>query len=291
MMGKLCTYMYINIYIYIYLHAIHRSYFGSNLHVSPYRHSIQGTMAEDCGLFNKKGRSDEPDLPLSKKSKNDHYVSPGNTLTRKMLDPYGQNELDRITLANLWIKASKGDEHAPRYTEYAVPDDLNYPGLALSKSMKNLASAIKHLMDKDEAGQIIDAKIYTVLEAECALLEPHVTLLSGGQMQREGGGKLNAYKVAPVDPISATLSAKHVYGWLHGDSKLRSMLRFLAKGGLFYTAFCNEKLTRAYLVGNKLSEEAFVKLCVHRLSNSEAPDAASSADRIIDWSAVKSQGS
>ena len=272
------------------MHAFRRSYFGSNLHVSLYRHSIQGTMAEDSSLFAKKGDI-EPDLPLAKKAKTDHYVSPGNCLSRKMVEPYGQNELDKISLANLWIKASKGDDHVPRFSEYAVPDDPNYHGLALSKSMKNLGSAIKYLMDTNEAGQIIDAKIYSLLAAECALLEPHVNLLSGGQMHKEGGGKLNAYRAVAVDAQKATAAAKYVYTWLNGPSTIRNMLKFLSKGGVFYTAFCNEKLTRAYLVGNAITEDAFVKLCVHRLSNSESPDAASSADRSIDWAAVKSQGS
>ena len=249
----------------------------------------QGTMAEDGGLFNKKRSIDESDLPLSKKAKIDLYVSPGNQLSRKMLEPYGQNEIDKISLANLWAKASKGDEHAPRYTEYAVPDDPNFPGLALSRSMKNLGLAMKFLMDANEAGQIIDAKIYALLMVECAALEPHVTVLSGGQMRKDGGGKLNAYTAVAVDPISATAAAKHIYGWLYGESTLRSMLRFLAKGGLFYTAFCNEKLTRAYLVGNNISEEAFVKLCLHRLCAAETTDSAASADRATDWAIVKSR--
>ena len=120
-----------------------------------------------------------------------------------MLDPYGVNELDAITLQNLWLKASKGDEHVPRYTEYAIPDDLNFPGLAAARSMKNLGLAMKYIMDKNEAGQIFDGAIYKLLEVECAALLPHVTVLSGGQMRKDGGGKLNAYKAAPVDPIAA----------------------------------------------------------------------------------------
>ena len=62
---------------------------------------------------------------------------------------------------------------------------------------------MKHLMDKNEAGQIIDGAIYNLLEAECAALEPHVTALSGGQMRKDGGGKLNAYKAVSVDLIVA----------------------------------------------------------------------------------------
>ena len=273
------------------MHAFRRSYFGSNLHVSPYRcASIQGTMAEDGGLFNKKDRSDEPELPQPKKAKSDLYVSPGNSLSRKMLDPYGMNELDKISLANLWVKASKGDEHVPRYTEYAISDDPNFPALAVSRSMKNLGFSMKHLMDKNEAGQIIDGAIYRLLEAECKALEPHVTVLSGGQMRKDGGGKLNAYKAVSVDPIAAKASAKYIYEWLHRESTLRSILKFLAKGGVFYTAFANEKLTRAYIVGKKVTEEDFMKLCLHRLSNPEPEDVSPSADRVTDWARVKKAG-
>ena len=247
-------------------------------------------MAEDGGLFNKKDRSDEPELSLSKKAKTDLYVSPGNSLSRTMLDPYGMNELDKISLANLWAEASKGDEHVPRYTEYAISDDLNFPGLSLARSMTNLGLSMKHLMDKNEAGQIIDGAIYKLLEAECAALEPHVTVLSGGQIRKEGGGKLNAYKAVYVDPSNATACAKYIYAWLHGESTLRNVLKFLAKGGLFYTAFANEKLTRAYIVGNKVTEEDFIKLCLHRLSNPDPADESLSADRVTDWAKVKKAG-
>jgi hypothetical protein len=247
-------------------------------------------MAEDGGLFNKKSRSDEPELPLSKKAKTELYVSPGNSPSRKMLDPYGMNELDKITLPNLWTKASKGDEHAPRYTEYAIADDPNFPGLAVARSMKNLGLAMKYIMDKNEAGQIFVGAIYKLLEVECAALLPHVTVLSGGQMRKDGGGRLNAYTAVAVDPIAAKASAKYIYEWLHKESTLRAILKFLAKGGVFYTAFANEKLTRAYIVGNNVTEDDFVKLCLHRLSNPDPADESLSADRVTDWAKVKNAG-
>ena len=106
--------------------------------------------------------------------------------------------------------------------------------------MKNLGLAMKYLTDKKEAGQILDAAIYALLEVEIAALLPHVAVLSGGQMRKEGAGKLNAYKVAPVDAIAAKASAKYVYAWLNAESTLRSILKFLAKGGCFYTTFANE---------------------------------------------------
>ena len=239
------------------------------------------------GTFTKNGV--ELSLPLAKKAKTDLFVSPGNCLSRKMLEPYGMNELDKISLANLWAKASKGDDHAPRYTEYAITNDLNFVGLAVSKSMKNLGLAIRHLMDENEAGQIIDGAIYKALKAECEVLEPHVIVLSGGQMKKEGGGRLNAYTAVAVEPMKATTSAKYIYQWMHKESTLRSMLKFLAKGGVFYTAFANEKLTRAYIVGEKVTEEDFMNLCLHRLSNPDPADEAVSADRVTDWASVKSR--
>ena len=91
-----------------------------------------------------------------------------------------------------------------------------------------------------------------------------------------------------MDPIAAKASAKYVYAWLHAESTLRSILKFLAKGGCFYTAFANEKLTRAYIVGNKVTDEDFMKLCLHRLSPPESTDESLSADRVTDWARVKS---
>ena len=144
-------------------------------------------------------------------------------------------------------------------------------------------------MDEKEAGQIIDGAIYKLLKAECEELEPHVTVLSGGQMKKEGGGRLNAYTAVAVDPMKARASAKYIYQWMHNESTVRSMLKFLAKGGVFYTAFANEKLTRAYINGETVSEDAFVKLCLHRLSNQEASDDSLSADKVTDWAKVKAQ--
>ena len=146
-------------------------------------------------------------------------------------------------------------------------------------------------MDKNEAGHIIDGAIYKLLEAECAKLKPHVTVLSGGQIRKDGVGKLNAYRAVYVDPSNTIASAKFIYAWLHGESTLRKVLKFLAKGGLFYTAFANEKLTRAYIVGYKVTEEDFIKLCMHRLSNPEPTDESSSADRVTDWAKVKTGAS
>ena len=238
-------------------------------------------MAKDLPLF-AQGDVDGEAEPSKKKAKKELYVSPGNALSRKMIEPYGQNELDAISLEDLWKKASNGDEHCPRLTEYAITNDNNYPGLSLSRSMKNLAAAMTHLKNDDEAGQILDQKIYTKIKTEIEDLLPHVQTLSGGQMRKEGGGKLNAYKAVPVDRGVAEVAAKHVYVWLTKTSNLRSMLMCLSKGGIFYTAFANEKLTRAYIAGGNLKEEQFVELCVHHL----CPPVAS-REPSMDWSLLK----
>ena len=202
-----------------------------------------------------------------------------------MVEPYGENELDDITLQALWAKACGGDEHVPRYTEYAIAGDKNFKAYALSMSMKNMGFAIKHILDENEAGQLFDSKIYANVKAEAMELRPHVLVLSGGQMRKEGGGKLNAYKASPVEKPKAEAAAKAVYAWLtNGNSNLRGMLKFLSKGGCFYTAFANEKLTRAYIVGENVQEKEFTELCVHRLC---PPEVARSDDGAIDWSTVK----
>ena len=202
-----------------------------------------------------------------------------------MIEPYGENELGDRTLQYLWKKACAGDEHCPRYTEYAIANDKNFQTLALSKSTKNIGLAMKHIPDEGEAGQLFDSKIYAKVKAEATELRPHVLVLSGGQMRKEGGGKLNAYKASPVEKGKAETAAKFVYAWLtNGNSNLRGMLKFLSKGGCFYTAFANEKLTRAYIAGENVQEKEFTELCVHRLC---PPEVARSDDGAIDWSTVK----
>ena len=221
---------------------------------------------------------------MKKRAQKNEHVSPSNALSRKMIEPYGENELCRITLEDLWKKATSGDEHCPRYTEYGLSNDMNYVGYALSRSMKNLLAAMKHLQDDNEAGQIIDANIYKKVKKEIEGLCPHVQRLSGGQMRKECA-RLNAYVAMPVDANDAETSAKAVYKWLSEKSTLRSLLMFLSKGGVFYTAFANEKLTRAYLLAENVGETQFVELCKLRLCGT--PSSGAAIDSSTDWASIK----
>ena len=244
------------------------------------------TMAEDneCGLFGGKRKDDSAVLPVAKKAKNDLRVSPGNALSKQMLEPYVENELESIPLEQLWKKACAGHEHCPRFTEYAILNDQNYQGLALAKSMKNLVLGVKYDIDED-VRELWDAKVYAAFKAEAIELLPHLKVLSGGQMRNEKK-KLNAYKVAPIDRVDAEKAAKAVYVWLRKPkSYLRVILKMLAKGGAFYTGFVNEKPTRAYVVGENVTEKQWLALCVHRLC---PPEMSKSDDRTVDWSAVES---
>jgi hypothetical protein len=247
------------------------------------------TMASDdeAGIFGGKRKGLSGDLPTTtaKKSKNDHYVSPGNALSRQMLEPYGENELDAISLAHLWKKASAGHEHCPRFTEYAISNDLNYQGLALAKSMKNLAVAIKYSIAPDMK-ELWDPAVYESFKEEAIELLPHLIVLSGGQMRKDDK-KLNAYRVAAIDRGDAEKSAKAVFVWLSKPkSHLRAILKMLARGGAFYTAFANEKLTRAYIAGENVDEKRWVALCVHRLC---PPEMSTSDDGDVDWTAIKAK--
>ena len=244
-------------------------------------------MAEDneCGLFGGKRKVDSAELPVAKKTKNDLYVSPGNALSRQMLEPYGENELDSISLEQLWKKACAGHEHCPRFTEYAILNDPNYQGLALAETMKNLALGVKYAI-ADDVRELWDAKVYESFKAEAMELLPHLKVLSGGQMRKDDK-KLNAYRVAAIDKGDAETAAKAVYAWLRKPkSNLRAILKMLAKGGAFYTAFANEKLTRAYIVGESVDEKQWIALCVHRLC---PPEMSNSDDGNVDWSAIKAK--
>ena len=142
--------------------------------------------------------------------------------------------------------------------------------------MENIALSITAFMKDDETGRILDRQIYDNVKATCTELLPYLNVLSGGQMRKDGGGRLNAYEAAPVDPSAAEAAAKRVYEWLKKPSEFRSMLKCLSKGGLFYTAFANDKLCRAYIAGEAVTEKDFIGLCLLRLSPAaaDAPDVA-----------------
>ena len=129
-----------------------------------------------------------------------------------MLEPFGENELDLISLDQLWKKANVGHQYCQRFTEYAIANDKNYPALAMAKSMKNLALGVKYAID-EQFGELLNAKVYDNIKVEANELLPHLRVLSGGQMRKEAA-KLNAYRVSPIENGFAEGSAKFVYSWL-----------------------------------------------------------------------------
>ena len=73
--------------------------------------------------------------------------------------------------------------------------------------------------------------------------------------------------------------------WLQSsNSTIRAVLKFLAKGGLWYTALADGKLSGAFLSSEPVSEEKFMALCLHRLC---PPEPEASEDGAIDWASMK----
>ena len=99
--------------------------------------------------------------------------------------------------------------------------------------------------------------------------------------------KSNAYNVQAIPKERAEAAAKAVYHWLQSsNTTIRSVLKFLAKGGLWYTAFANEKLSRAFPSSEPVSEGKFKALCLHRLCP-VAPESEASEDGATDWASMK----
>ena len=141
-------------------------------------------------------------------------------------------------------------------------------------------------MEEEEAGQLLDRTTFDAMVVEAKGLLPHITVLSGGQMQK-ATTKSNAYQVQAIPKEKAVEAAMVVYAWLQNEnSTIGGGLKFLAKGGLFYTAFANDKLTRAYLSSESVSEQNLMALCVHRPCP-VAPEPGACDDGAIDWAALK----
>ena len=77
--------------------------------------------------------------------------------------------------------------------------------------MKSLGMVIKHVDEEQDARQLLDKKIFDAIKKAADELMPHVKVLSGGQMRKEGGGRLNAYRVAPIERVKAEAAAKYAY--------------------------------------------------------------------------------
>ena len=63
--------------------------------------------------------------------------------------------------------------------------------------MNKLAAAISALMDENDAGQLLDRDISDAMVIEAKASVPHITVLSGGQMQK-ATTKFNAYKAQAI---------------------------------------------------------------------------------------------
>ena len=237
-------------------------------------------MAEDGECFGNKRQLVQQDLPISKKQKDDLFVTKGNTMAKQLLEPYGECELSTITLKDLWANASSGHEHCSRFTEYAI-DDPNYQGFALAKSMKSLHLAISAAIG-EEAEQLFNPKIFKAIKEEATPLLPYICTLQGGQMKKESS-RLNAFRAPAIEESAAKESATKVYQWLHKpNSALRAALKFLSKGGVFYCGFVNEKTTMAWLSCQSITEENFVDLCKIRLCSRKAVE-----QHTFDWKSIK----
>ena len=174
----------------------------------------------------------------------------------------------------------KGHEHCARFTEYAI-DDPNYQGFALARSMKSLHLAISAAIGT-EAQDLLDAKVFAAIKQEADPLLPHIHTLCGGQMKKEQT-KLNAFKAPAIEEKAAKQAATAVYQWLNKpDSPLRAALKFLSKGGVFYSGFANEKTTRAWLSCTSVTEESFIELCKVRLCSGTSVE-----QNTFDWSSIK----
>ena len=117
-------------------------------------------------------------------------------------------------------------------------------------------------------------------------LLPHILVLCDGQMQK-ATTKFNAYKAPAIPKEKDEAAAKAVYRWLQSrNSTIRSVLKLLAKGGLWYIVsraknFPGRSYRASLFLGRNCWPYDFI-VYAHVALESEA-----SEDGATDWASMK----
>ena len=164
----------------------------------------------------------------------------GDGLSRKhIVEPYGDVDLGRIALDDLYRKASQMPDYRSEHADYQV----------FYLFLCSLANAITLILDAQNTGQLFCAGVYAGffadIKVEVESLLPYAKTLSDCFS--------NCSEMAPAAMI--------VYKWLVNPSGFRLLLKFLARGRA--KAFCvashNGKRMRAYIFTFNITEGEFVK--------------------------------
>ena len=164
----------------------------------------------------------------------------GDGLSRKhIVEPYGDVDLGRTALDNLYRNAS----HMPDYR----PENDDYQAFYLFLS--SLANAITLILNGQNTGQLfcagVHADFFADIKVEAESLLPYVKTL------------LDCFAdCSDIEPAVIL-----VYKWLVNPSGLRQLLKFLARGRA--KAFCvathSDKKMRAYISTHNITEGEFLE--------------------------------
>ena len=164
-------------------------------------------------------------------------------LSRKhIVEPYGDANLGRIALDDLYRKASQIPDYRPENDDYQ--DFYLFLG--------SLANAITIIRDAQNTGQLfcagVHADYFVAIKVEIDGLWPYVTSLLDCFADCSG-----------IEPAAIA-----VYEWLVKSSGLRALLKFLAigRGEAFYVATLNDKMMRAHISMFNITEHDFVETIV-----------------------------
>ena len=249
---------------------------------------LADTALEGAGKGDKRGAGDN-DASKAKRICLRHYDMP----PAQLLNPMGQSGISDISLDKLWEVVLKGNKAATHFSNLCFEDDKRR-NIGISQAAEVLHKAVVLLETNPHCKVILKERILHQALQEAAALKPHLQLLNAGPRGRSDAGSIRsvAYATSSVGAASGvpdmeTLvrSGSAVFDWLMEDtSVLRSLLSCLAAGGLFYSAHCQERVLRAFVVtgipaGPPDRKDVFLRAACARRSTDSVSTTGSGADQ------------
>ncbi|CAE7839773.1 pif1 [Symbiodinium sp. CCMP2592] len=201
-----------------------------------------------------------------------------------MLEPYGENGLDSLTLQQVWAGTSKGNKSCVYHSHLAADQssDAWHVGAGISMTAAALLAAIDNFKSPNMKNLIVPM-LYDKVLMEITTLEPTLLALNFGKGSATATdtGSFRAAKKAKLtssvntaDAIASTVdpaeAAVKFRKWLLQEkSAFRGFLFVLSGKNSYYTGQVAELVARSAVTCKPMSEEDFVNAVKARMQKPE----------------------
>ncbi|CAE7648585.1 unnamed protein product [Symbiodinium sp. CCMP2592] len=206
-----------------------------------------------------------------------------DSVAAQMLEPYGENGLDSLTLQQVWAGTSKGNKSCVYHSHLAADQssDAWHVGAGISMTAAALLAAIANFKSPNMKNLIVPT-LYDKVLLEVTTLEPILLALNFGKGSASATdtGSFRAAKKAKlttsadvsatgstVDPADAAVKFRN---WLLQEkSAFRGFLFVLSGKNSYYSGQVAELVARSAVTCKPMSEQDFVNAVKARMQKPE----------------------